>query len=66
MLADITRVRWPHMKKRRDLMRELRYCICGPMAPPGTPSKHNIVHGEVVKAGKCARCVGVHDGKEKR
>ena len=60
---NTTDVRFPDMKVRRDKLRALRYCICGPDAPPGTPSKkYRIVHGEVVKGGRCARCVAIHKG----
>ena len=53
-------VQYPDIKMRRDLLRDMRWCINGPMAPPGTPSKHRrVAHGPVVQGGKCARCLEV-------
>ena len=57
--------KWPEMKVRRDELRALGLCICGPKAPPGTPSrKYGIVHGPVVQGGKCQRCLDVHRGRK--
>jgi hypothetical protein len=59
-------VAYPDLKARRDQMRELRWCICGPFAPPGTPSRRcRVQHGPVVRGGKCARCLAVHRGSNR-
>jgi hypothetical protein len=46
--------------KRRDALRAANRCINGPKV--GNVGSRGVVHGPVVKAGKCQRCVDVHDG----
>ncbi len=49
---------WPDAKLRRDEMRAAGRCINGTL--DGSVSKrHGIVHGAVVKGGKCQRCQDV-------
>lgn len=53
-------VRHPALKARRDALRAAGRCVCGPAN--GNVGRGGVVHGPPVKGGKCARCVGVHDG----
>jgi hypothetical protein len=47
-------------KELRDDLRRRKLCINGPK--DGGVSKNGIQHGRVVAAGKCQRCLDVHDG----
>lgn len=44
-------------RTRKEQLREAGRCINGPLH--GFVSRRGTVHGPVVKAGKCARCVAV-------
>ncbi len=48
-------IRHPKAKARRDALRAAGICING-----GPRSR--VVHGDVVSAGKCQRCIDVHKG----
>lgn len=47
------------VKLRRDELRALGKCINGPLV--GNVGRHGVVHGEVVKGGKCQRCIDVYE-----
>ncbi len=58
MLPDLANVLHPNLKKRRDALRAAKICINSSFNP--TP-RAKVVHGPVVKAGKCQRCADRHN-----
>lgn len=50
------------VKIRRDALREAQRCINGPRE--GFVGARGVVHGEVVRGGKCQRCLDVHGRKK--
>ena len=54
-------MKFPELNDRRAKLRALKLCINGPL--PGarqTRRASGVVHGPVVKAGKCQHCIDVH------
>lgn len=48
------------LKLDRDKLRDEKRCINGPRDPRKTKGKaRGVEHGEVVRAGKCQRCLDV-------
>lgn len=80
-VADVPRelrpIRHPQAKVRRDAMRALEICINASYVLPPKPGKKprrvsttlrgkpRIKHGKVIKAGKCRRCLDVHESYRK-
>ena len=53
-------VRHPQLKLERDKLRDAKRCINGPRDPERAAGRaRGVVHGEVVRAGKCQRCLDV-------
>jgi hypothetical protein len=46
------------VRQRRAALRQAGRCINGPAV--GNFGKHGAIHGPVVKAGKCQRCIEIH------
>lgn len=59
--ADIalTDVEHPDRKVRRDELRAAERCINGPKV--GNVGRRGVVHGPVVKHGRCQRCLDVYE-----
>lgn len=48
------------VSQRRSELRAAGKCINGPLV--GNVGMHGARHGEVVRGGKCQRCIDVHRG----
>ena len=55
MIATIEDVEHVKHKVRRDMLRLEGRCICGPVV--GFVSRNGVVHGPVVRGGRCQRCI---------
>lgn len=47
------------VQQRRNLLRAAGRCINGPLV--GYVGRHGVEHGDVVKSGKCQRCLDVYE-----
>lgn len=47
-----------YAQSRRNKLREAGLCINGPLV--GNVGHGGVVHGPVVKSGRCQRCLDVH------
>ena len=58
------RVLHPELKIQRDKLRAENRCINGPRDPAMAAGRaQGVVHGDVVRGGKCQRCIDVHSGE---